>query len=39
MKRYTSDGIRTLNGLLGTQATVGDDSIQVLASPKGGHDA
>ena len=40
VKRYTADGVRTLNGLLGTQGSVHDDTVSVLSTQKGrGHDA
>jgi RNA polymerase sigma factor (sigma-70 family) len=40
VKRYTADGVRTLNALLGTQGSAEADSVPVLSPPKGGgHDA
>ncbi|GEK23096.1 sigma factor-like helix-turn-helix DNA-binding protein [Cellulomonas xylanilytica] len=39
VKRYTADGIRMLNDLLGTQATVNDHTVQVLTSQRSVHDA
>ena len=39
VKRYTADGIRALNSLLGTQAAVDDHTVQILTSQRSGHDA
>ena len=39
VKRYTADGIRILNALLGTQATVNDHTVQVLTSQRSVHGA
>lgn len=36
VKRYTADGIRALNALLGTQGSVHDDSVRILSTQKGG---
>ncbi|MGY4644380.1 RNA polymerase sigma factor [Cellulomonas sp. URHB0016] len=39
VKRYTADGIRALNALLGTQATVNDYTVRVVSPQRSVHGA
>jgi RNA polymerase sigma factor (sigma-70 family) len=39
VKRYTADGIRALNTLLGTQATVDDNTVRVVTPQRSVHGA
>jgi RNA polymerase sigma factor (sigma-70 family) len=39
VKRYTADGLRALNALLGTNATVNDYTVRVVSPQRSVHDA